>query len=284
MHCEEVRALWADYLAGSLAEAARRAVREHVEGCDRCRVEFGGEEALWRAMEGPPLPVPTDRMRARLMVAVEQAEAARTSAVQDAAPAGEPGRVLAMRPRFRTSGPLARLAAAASLLLVGVLIGRNSVQWSAPLPPAAPPATATEIADVRAELRDMRQMLTLSLLQQQSAAERLRGVSASAQLEQPGNEVVAALLDTLLHDPNENVRLAAVDALRRFSDREDVRRGTGRAVTDSAAPLLQIAVIDFMVETRDPQAASMLQRLSQDRSVDELVRGRAALGLERLSS
>ncbi len=172
-----------------------------------------------------------------------------------------------------------QFALAASLLLVGVVIGRSTA--SAPAPSAPPPAG---IAEVRSELRDMRQMLTLSLLQQQSATERLRGVSWTSQIDQPGNEVVSALLDTLLHDPNVNVRLAAVDALRRVSDRPDVRLGTKQAVTDPSSPLLQVAVIDFMVETRDPQAASLFRTLAQDTGVDALVRGRAQWGLDRLSS
>jgi hypothetical protein len=137
---------------------------------------------------------------------------------------------------------------------------------------------------MRGELHDMRQMLTLSLLQQQSATERLRGVSYTAGIDQPGNEVVAALLDTLLHDPSVNVRLSAVDALRRFSDRADVRLGTKQAVTDSTAPMLQVAVIDFMVETRDPQARVVLRQLADDGTVDQSVRGRARWGLERLAS
>jgi hypothetical protein len=48
--------------------------------------------------------------------------------------------------------------------------------------------------------------------------------------------------------------------------------------------LLQIAVIDFMVETRAPEAESVLRQLSRDQTVDEAVRGRAAMGLERLAS
>ena len=76
----------------------------------------------------------------------------------------------------------------------------------------------------------MRQMLMLSLMQQQSATERLRGVSGSVQIDQPGAEIVRALLETLMHDPNVNVRLACVDALRRFSEQDVVRRGTVQAL------------------------------------------------------
>ena len=56
----------------------------------------------------------------------------------------------------------------------------------------------------------MRQLVTLSLLQQQSAGDRLQGVNWSYRVEQPDTAVLAALLTTVNHDPNVNVRLAAV--------------------------------------------------------------------------
>jgi hypothetical protein len=284
MRCEEVRQLWPDHLAGPLAPEIERALQGHVASCASCQAELAGLDPLWQRLgEIEAVPTPSDRMRERFaaMLAAEQGGAGAGAAAR---PEGGP-RVLAWRPRFWPGAPLVQMAVAASLLLVGVLIGRG-LPPAGPQSPAVPAAAAPaqEIAGVRSELREMRQMLTLSLLQQQSATERLRGVSASEQLEQPGNEVVAALLDTLLHDPNDNVRLAAVDALRRFSSRDDVRRGTLRAAADTSAPLLQIAVIDFMVETRAPDAESVLRQLSRDQAVDEAVRGRAAMGLERLAS
>lgn len=142
---------------------------------------------------------------------------------------------------------------------------------------------AAHLIEVRAELREMRKMLMLSLMQQQSATERLRGVSGSAQIDQPGTEIVRALLETLMHDPHVNVRLACVDALRRFSEQDVVRRGTVQALAESSYPLVQIALIDFMVETKDKDAIDALRQLSEDLTVDEAVRGRAAWGVEQLN-
>jgi hypothetical protein len=167
------------------------------------------------------------------------------------------------------------------LILAAFVTGRY---WPRPDSDRQDVVPANSVADVRGELRDLREMLTLSLMQQQSATERLRGVSGSAQIDQPGGEVVGALVDTLMHDPNVNVRLACVDALRRFSGQDEVRRGTIQALGESSFPLVQIAVIDFMVETKDKQAADALRRLSQDSMANESVRGRAAWALERLRS
>ena len=142
---------------------------------------------------------------------------------------------------------------------------------------------ASALAELRGELRGMREMLTLSLIQQQSATERLRGVSGSAQIDMPGNEILAALLDTLMHDPNVNVRLACVDALRKFSTQDQVRRGTIQALGEASFPLVQIALIDYMVETKDKSAVDALRRLSEDAMVNEAVRGRAIWGLQQLN-
>ena len=142
----------------------------------------------------------------------------------------------------------------------------------------------SNLVELRGELHQMREMLTLSLMQQQSATERLRGVSGSAQIDQPGSEIVGALLDTLMHDPNVNVRLACVDALRRFSRQDQVRRGTIQALNESMFPLVQIALIDYLVETKDKDAVDALRRLSEDSMANEAVRGRAVWGLQQLRS
>jgi hypothetical protein len=270
MRCEEVRHQFADRLAGTLNADAADEMRRHIATCADCRTELATLDQVWQALGDSQAPaVPSNRMRERFSEAL---------AVERGSSAGRPASRPAVRgswaPRFWPREPLVQMALAASLLIVGIIVGRA-------LAPRVPQPGA-EIAEVRNELHDMRQMLTLSLLQQQSATERLRGVSSTADIDHPGNEVVTALLDTLLHDPSVNVRLAAVDALRRFSDRPDVRLGTKEAVADPRVPMLQVAVIDFMVETRDPQARSVLGQLATDDRIDESVRGRAKWGLEQL--
>jgi hypothetical protein len=164
-------------------------------------------------------------------------------------------------------------AAAAALLVVGVGAGRLV---------SMPPQTDPEIALLRQELRDTRQMVTLSLLQQQSASERLKGVTWSSQIEQPGGEVVSALIETLRHDQNVNVRLASVDALRRFGGRAAVRGSVVDALSQQESPLVQMALIDFIVETQGPDAVMVLRRLADDMMLDMTVRARARRGLQQV--
>ncbi len=104
----------------------------------------------------------------------------------------------------------------------------------------------------------------------------------TGQIDEPGAEVSSVLLDMLVRDPNANVRLAAIDALRRFGDREAVRLGALEALKYQSSPMVQIALIDFVAEVNGADAADALKRLSDDPLVNATVRARAAAVLQRV--
>ena len=128
----------------------------------------------------------------------------------------------------------------------------------------------------------MRQMVTLTLLQQQSAGERLRGVTWSNRMERPDSAVENALLTAVNRDPNVNVRLSAVDALQKFTANPAVRRALVDAIPVQDSPLVQIALIDAIVPLGDASAGSMLRQLAADPHANEAVRKRANWGLRKL--
>lgn len=268
MDCEEIRTHLADHLTGTLPPHVADEVADHLRGCAACGAEMQGLEDTWQMLGTIPSERPDSaEMRARFRAMLdgyrEGASPART-------------RPLALKAWPAPARFAAWMSSAAALLILGAVLGRQT----APQPPAADP----QIAALRDELRDMRQMVTLSLLQQQSASERLKGVTWTGQIDQPSNEVTAALLDTLLHDPNDNVRLRTVDALKRFADHETVRRGAIDALAQQTSPIVQVALIDFVLEVGGRDAADALRRLSGDPMVDEAVRARAAQGLARLGA
>jgi HEAT repeat protein len=144
-------------------------------------------------------------------------------------------------------------------------------------------ADTGEMAQLRNEIHSMRELVTVSLLQQDSASERLQGVSWSRLVRQPDEKVLDALIAALNHDSSVNVRLAAVDALYRFSDRPVARQGLLQALVRQDSPLVQIALIDAMVELREKESAEVLRKLSGDANVNQVVRERARWGLQQLS-
>ena len=262
MRCEQVQQRLADFLtSGSKVDDPE--IREHLEHCAGCRHEGQALEQLWRGLGRIPSAVPdSTAMRARFASMLEGYEHGRGAEATGGL--------------FRSwRQPFIQLAAAAVLLALGAAVGRAS----RPAPPAS-----DDIASVRSELREMRQMVTLTLMQQQSASDRLKGVSWSSTLERPGNEVVSALLDTLLHDPNVTVRLAAIDALARFAGEQQVRQGAIDALRSASSPMVQVALIDFVVGVRDADSIETLKKLAADPSLNEAVRRRASQGLDRLGA
>lgn len=262
MRCEDVQAHVPDHLARALPPATADAVRAHLAGCPACAAEFEAAEDTWQRLGVVPPPAADSAgMRARF-------EAALAAHQQEGiAPSSAFGRRSHVGLQF---------AAAAAMLILGVALGRATV-------PGAPPAAVDpQIAEMRTELRQMREMVTLSLLQQQSASERLKGITLTSQIDQPGRDVTAALIDALKHDPNVSVRLVSIDALRRFAEYEAVRRGAIEALPQQTSPLVQIALIDFIVELDGREAVETLRRLSADPMLEDAVRARAARGAEQL--
>lgn len=307
MRCEDLSAKLADYLsagtASALTDAERQALENHALSCPACREELEDARDTWERLGRVRADAPdTGAMRARfdaMMVdaaaittegvppfsnasSMAKASLVGTPALDDVPPLASVPPSARARPsrwtrRHRAVRPLLQAAAAAILVVAGIQVGRK---MSTP----APTATAPDVTALRDEVRDLRQMVTLSLMQQQSVTERLKGVSWSNQLDQPGNEVVSALIDTLMHDANVNVRLASIDALKRFAERDIVRNATVHALNTQTSPLVQMALIDFVVETRDRQALETLRKLSRDDKTNEAVRARASWGIDHLEA
>ena len=139
-----------------------------------------------------------------------------------------------------------------------------------------------DLAGLQDEVHHMRQLVTLSLLEQQSASERLRGVDYSSRVDQSDTQVLAALLQAVNHDPNVNVRLAAVDALRKFARDPSVKGSLDQSLVKQESPLVQLALIDFLVDTRDKSAVPSLAALERSPTADKNVKEKALWGLSQL--
>jgi hypothetical protein len=254
MTCEESRLLIAEELFG--ARPANEDLEAHLASCEACRAEAEPVRATWRRMASLPDPEPRPGMSTRFYAALDayqQAHAEKRSGFWSWWPS---------KPVWQFAVSMGCLAIG---LLTGVLIAGGR---------AGAPASSGEIAQLRKEMSGMRQLVTLSLLQQQSASERLRGVTYSYRAEPNDVEVLGALLQTVRTDDNVDVRLAAVDALRNFGNSPVARRGLRKALLKQESPLVQISIIDALTEMRDGEAIPAMQSLSQSPDLDANVQKR----------
>jgi hypothetical protein len=270
MSCERFREQIPDCLAGTLAAAARERLMAHVEACSACRADMAEMGAVWRGLESLPAVEPGPAMRARFL---EVLEAYRTGMAQGRESTAAGGRRGWWIVGWWPARAAWQTALAVGLLLAGGFGGHYL---------AGPGTAPSEIAQLRTQVENLRQLVALSMLQDQSPSSRIRGVSYGSQVLQPDRQMEQALLYAVNHDANVNVRLAAVDALEKLAGNPQIQRALADALPLQDSPLVQIALIDVLVAANDKGAAPALRRLAQDTQADESVRQRAAAGAQKL--
>jgi hypothetical protein len=251
MMCEQSRELIAAAWLRELTEADERSLRVHVEFCAECREEMAGLGAIWERLGELPAPEPGRALDVRWQATLESSMAAES------------------RPSWRwwPRTPVWQAGIALACLIVGVLIGTFA------------PRQGGEIAELRREIETTRAMVAISLLQQQSASQRLKGVDYSGRMTRLEPEVASALIEAVNRDPSTNVRLAAIDALGRAAGNSGVAESLARSLRAQDSPMVQAALIDYLADARDRRAVGVLEQFEKRPDIDPAVMGRAQAAL-----
>ncbi len=268
MECEQITQLLPDYLQGDLRPDQHHNVEAHLQQCADCAEEV----ALWKKLSLLPVEQPSPASRARFEAMLQAYQAGRSTEPKGHLPRSE--RFFSWNSLRWLHSPLGRLAWSTALLAIGFFSG---------LYLANSRSSSQDLAAMQSELANMKQLVVLSMLQQQSAGARLEGVSWSTRDQQLDPKVLLALLHTLRHDPSVDVRLAALDALSRHSAQPQVRTSVVNALQDQQSPLVQVALIDQLVEWHDREAAPHLEKLRQSPNLNPTVRQRADWAISKLN-
>jgi hypothetical protein len=144
-------------------------------------------------------------------------------------------------------------------------------------------ATASQVQALSEQLREMRQMMMLSLLQNPSASERMRAASYASASKTINPDILSALLTTLNNDPNVNVRLTTLDALTQYARNAAVREGLIQSILQQDSPLMQAALADVMLKLQEKRAVPSFKKLLQEKGLNDMVRSRIEQVITRLT-
>jgi hypothetical protein len=268
MTCDQAKQKFADALLATGHDAAHEIdMQAHLTACPGCRQEFMQVQRLWNALDLLPEAEPGPHMRTRFYQALDAYQQGQDAAEKTTS------RFWAWWPKQ----PAFQFALSMALLVLGTGIGVLATHTFN----GAKPGTQ-EISQLRGEISSMRQLVALSLLQQQSASDRLRGVNWSYRVPQSDTEVLGALLHTINQDSSVDVRMAAVEALHNFADSPVARKGLAQALAKQTSPLMQITIIDQLVDLKERPAATAIRTLLERADLDENVRKRGQVALEQL--
>ena len=250
--CEETEIAIVAELAGELEAAAREALRDHLAGCARCAAEAAALGRIWSALEVAPDEGPSPFLAARFdrMLARE---------IEATAPAAD---APARRAIAGNARALRRLLPLAAMLVVGLGLG-----WLV----AGGRGGGGDLAELRREVGSLREMMAVSLLADRPTSERLRAVSFGRDYAASDPRVADALLAALAHDPDVNVRLAALEALAPALRLPRERARLVSAVSSQDSPLVQLSAIDLLLESDGAAARRDLEALAANPELDPTV-------------
>ena len=279
MNCARVQDSFIDYQDGSLPAAEAAQLRAHLAGCPACQREWSALQEITRKLDALPAEEPGPRLREQFYAMLETHRRAADSASPFALARSRIDRFFAA---LLPAQPAWQFAFALALLLGGLFAGRHFLAQPAVVAPADDSAKK-ELAELRRQMDSVNQLVTYSLLQQQSTSDRMKTVLATMDLRSPDRKVLTDLVGALAFDPSINVRLSAVDALAQHADDSLVRAGVLSALSRERAPLVQVAMIELLGPWRDPAARPVLENLSRDEAIDRNVREAARRALAVLS-
>lgn len=167
-----------------------------------------------------------------------------------------------------------RVAAAVALVIVGVALAlwiRNYNEQK------------ERLAKIEQEMEDTRQMMRGLLENRLSASQRMQGVNVAMTVDKVDQQIVNALYKTMTEDPNSNVRLAALEALDKFSSDAKVRRMLISSLSVQKDPVVQIALIQILVKLNEKSVVDDLKKIVDDVETMKAVKDEAYSGILKLS-
>jgi hypothetical protein len=282
MRCEDIQSVLIDFLDDRMDAIRRQEVVTHLEVCENCRQEESQLRDLLRAVAETPEEQPRSTLREnfnRLMQSATTHATAQTtpgSTETTGLSAETPAKKLPLHlPAVGWNSPVSRVAAAIILLLTGFGIGLKTAN-------SHDGATPTQMAELKNEVRDVKQTLMLSMLKQESASDRIKAVDYAEEIVNPNQQILGALITTLNHDKNVNVRLASLYSLSKFAGNRTVLDSLVVSLNQQTEPIIQIVMISILTQNRAVKAIKPLQDIISNQNTLPAVKDVARKGLQTL--
>jgi hypothetical protein len=292
MTCKELQAVVVEYLDQALDAATMEAVAAHLATCEECRQEAEELQELMQTMAGSEMkrPGPGLRENFQLMLQSELNMAVADKLLHEGDVEGSGARMQGDRDGGRGKGrviewssPVWKVAAAVILLIGGIGIGvlMSSRRASNPNTPNSP-NTPEQLMAMQKEIKEMKEVLMFSLIDDESASQRIKAVSYAEEMLNPDRKVIEALVGTLNHDKNVNVRLAALFSLGSWADNRMVRDSLVASLSKQTEPLIQVMLINLLAEKKDSRIVGPIQEILSNKKTLPVVKDAAEKSLKTL--
>ncbi|HEX2394801.1 MAG TPA: zf-HC2 domain-containing protein, partial [Bacteroidales bacterium] len=166
MKCEEIGSMMIDYIDNSLDRTQRELVESHVATCERCLDELKDFQQILNNMDSGKMEQPDESLRINFYHMLH-GELNKLGMEKDKPVAS----------KIYKFSSFYKIAAGIMLFIAGSLTGalmfKNTGNGN------------TELTDLKAEMQNMKEMVMLSMLKEESPSQRIQAVSYSDDLAEP---------------------------------------------------------------------------------------------------
>ena len=258
-----------DYLAGELPADDHALVNQALAEDPALAGELDELASLMETIALAPEPAPSttadDRFERMLDVAVRDNGASLITEDRAGASPMAPAATVRRLPFYQH--PMMKLAGVAAAILLIFVAGRISV-------PDVSGDLNEELASTRA--------LMLDLMENELTSERIRATTVTFELDTADPETTQRLGYMLRNDENTNVRLAALEALRRFPNDPVVREELLTAMSETPPDVVRFELIETLVRANEKRILPYLEDIIDTETLPQPVRDAAEMASFKL--
>lgn len=263
MECKNTQNLLIDFIEGNIPVDIKVQVEEHLLTCKTCRIEHKQTRQLLDDMQIFEDEQPEEKLKVDFYTMLEKEKEQLHSVSKNSYS-------LPKHSKFNWS--YIKYAAGVIILLsVGFYFGQNLQLRS---------QQNSEIAALRSEIQTIQQNASMVSLSQPTASQRLKAINIISDQANSNEKTINVLLNTFKDDDNINVRIAAANALSRYSNNEYVRDIFIDILDKEKDPALQITLINLLTQMQESRAKKTFEKILNDANTYPVVKEQVQQGLK----
>jgi HEAT repeat protein len=242
MKCKDIQYQLADYLDKQLPTTENSIIEKHLETCTDCKKELQELTHLFTALSTAPIEESSAALRNNFeeLLAKEKQEL--------------DTKVIPLQPTTNNWQSYLRVAASILIVVSAFLLGKFAS------------------GNTEYNIDQSRTAEVLAQFQDQSASKRIQAVNTSEEFTNKDKKIIEALIGRLYFDKNTSVRLAAVEALSKFTSEEMVKTALIKSLETDKDPAIQIELIQILTKIQEKRAIEPMKKLLDNKDVPSYVK------------
>lgn len=240
------------YLDGSLSSKEVVEIENKLKDSEELRNQLAEIESFLKILDAEKMETPSARLKANFDTMLAQE-------IQS-----NQHKVVQLEPKQDWKLYL-RVAASIVMVISAFLFGKYQ-------------SNITKIANAKEE----NQKEVLAMLENTSASQRILAVNKAETYSKQDAKIIQAIINRLLFDKNANVRLAAAEALTKFSSESMVREALLKSLETEKNATVQIELIHILAKIQEKRAIKPMEKILANEEIPEFVKQEVQINLPTL--